>query len=61
MIDRASDHRGFLPDGRPVVDMTGLQGSYDFALSWSPRARLAQKHPMPVIVIDRLDRTPAEN
>lgn len=80
----------------PVVDLTGLKGSYDFSVSWVGRGALmgtaappstngeasdrpvgqtvfeavekqlglklaAQKHPMPVIVIDQLDRKPAEN
>ena len=82
----------------PVVDLTGLKGSYDFTLSFSPRPRqapkpavvgaageppmaeapsgltlfeavdrqlglklTAQKHPMPVVVIDHLERKPTEN
>jgi uncharacterized protein (TIGR03435 family) len=90
----------------PVVDLTGLNGAYDFALTFTPRAALervgggknakedatpaggaipmpadravgltifeaierqlglklaAQKHPMPVIVIDHVDRTPTAN
>jgi uncharacterized protein (TIGR03435 family) len=86
---------GYL-EGRPVVDLTGFTGSYDFDITWSPPARvygrggraesagtasvptggltifeainkqlglkLAQeKHPMPVVVIDHVDRTPTEN
>jgi uncharacterized protein (TIGR03435 family) len=86
---------GYLAD-HPVVDLTGLTGSYDFALTWAPAARFAmagrgggdagtaaaptgditvfeavdkylglklaaQKHPMPVIVIDRVERTPTDN
>jgi uncharacterized protein (TIGR03435 family) len=27
--------------GRPVVDMTGIEGAYDFTLKWSPDAALA--------------------
>jgi uncharacterized protein (TIGR03435 family) len=90
---------------QPVVDLTGLQGSYDFAISWGNAIALlgtggrggatdsapagggiaapvdrpvgltifetvernlglklaSQKHPMPVIVIDKIDRTPTEN
>lgn len=87
----------------PVVDLTGLKGAYDFAVSWTPVGRTlgavgragdtsqpsgavpaavepntgltifeavdkqlglklaAQKHPLPVVVIDHMDRTPTEN
>ena len=87
----------------PVVDLTGLKGAYDFALSYNGAGRVRaltgkpaeggqpagavpaaaepalaitvfeavdkqlglklaeQKHPMPVIVIDHVDRTPTEN
>jgi uncharacterized protein (TIGR03435 family) len=87
----------------PVVDLTGLKGSYDFTLTWLPYGRLnsargataepaggggvvptatdrpagytlfeavdhhlglkliTQKHPMPVVVIDHIERTPTEN
>lgn len=81
---------------RQAVDLTGLKGSYDFTVTWSPIGRTLgikgapttpgesaapsgeltlfeaisrqlglklamQKHPMPVIVIDQLNRTPTEN
>jgi len=82
----------------PVVDLTGLSGSYDFEIVWSPPARVygrggrgdgaappsamptasaptggltifeaiaklglklsVEKHSMPVVVIDHVDRTP---
>lgn len=73
----------------PAVDLTDLQGAYDFSLVWTPRAQLPdsaggvqaaapgvdltifeaidkqlglrleeRKHPMPVIVIDHVERTP---
>jgi uncharacterized protein (TIGR03435 family) len=88
----------------PVVDLTGLKGSYDFVLAWAPVGRTmamgrpsespesapgsaipvasdrpreltlfeaverqlglklaTQKHPMQVVVIDRMVRTPVEN
>jgi len=85
----------------PIVDLTGLTGSYDFVLTWSDRNRFRpanlpadptqqpaaaagstdptgaitffegveklglkltlQKHPMPVVVVDNLNRTPTEN
>lgn len=68
----------------PIVDHTGLQGSYDIRLDWVPR-QLAdtgaaagptvfdaldkqlglklerRKEPRPVIVIDHIERIPAEN
>jgi uncharacterized protein (TIGR03435 family) len=95
---------------KPVVDLTGLKGAYDFSVTWTPRGRLmgggrgaaaaaenvaatapaggaaptaserpagftlfeaverqlglklaTQKHPMPVVVIDHIERTPIEN
>jgi len=89
---------GYLNE-HPMVDLTGLKGSYDFDIIWSPPARFAQtdkglptgggpivaaaptggvtlydaidkqlglklsveKHSMPVVVIDHVDRTPSEN
>jgi uncharacterized protein (TIGR03435 family) len=84
----------------PVVDLTGLKGSYDFTLSWSPAGRVygaggaaaaqpsgaapeaaapsgaltvfegiaklglklaAERHPLPVLVVDHVDHTPADN
>ncbi len=87
----------------PVVDLTGLTGSYDFSARWAPRGRTlgrvgavpagggdagpapsspdptaeltvfeamerqlglklaVQKHPMPVVVIDHVERKPTEN
>lgn len=85
----------------PVVDLTGLKGGYDFAVSWAPRNRIpgprpqeaaasdsplppavegpvpltlyeavsrqlglklaTQKHPVQVVVIDHMQRTPTEN
>jgi uncharacterized protein (TIGR03435 family) len=85
---------GYLNE-HPVVDLTGLKGSYDFDIVWSPPARVygrvgarpdgtpatpnggltifeaidkqlglklaVEKHPMSVVVIDHIDRTPSEN
>ena len=67
----------------PVVNLTGLTGTYDFRMDWTPRMSGAdsaegmtifdalekgmglkleqRRHPMPTIVIDRIDRTPSEN
>lgn len=75
----------------PVVDQTGLTGSYDFKLDWVPPARASasgdttsadpvagptifdtvgaqlglklerKRLPLPIIVIDRVERVPAEN
>jgi uncharacterized protein (TIGR03435 family) len=73
---------------KPIVDLTGLTGAYDFTLSWTPSGRMArrsaddnavlltvfdaldrqlglklsvQKHPMPVVIVDRIDRRPSDN
>jgi uncharacterized protein (TIGR03435 family) len=83
---------------RPVVDLTGLKGAYNFAVSWNgvnvtrpqsgrggdaaasgvpsdPGSGITffkglekiglkaakEKHPMPVLVIDKADRAPTEN
>ena len=70
---------------RPVVDLSGFNEAWDFVLSWSPKALIAnagagdpsggltifesfdrqlglkleaQKHPMPVLVIDRIEQKP---
>ena len=89
---------GYLNE-HPLVDLTGLKGSYDFEISWAPPARtlgrgpnggvpngpgqpsaptggltlfeaidkqlglklLVEKHPMTVMVIDHIDRTPSAN
>jgi uncharacterized protein (TIGR03435 family) len=88
---------GYLSE-HPMVDLSGLKGSYDFEFTWSPPARFAnsgrglptggeitaavptggvtlydaidkqlglklavQKRAMPVVVIDHVDRTPADN
>jgi uncharacterized protein (TIGR03435 family) len=93
---------GYLNE-HPMVDLTGLKGSYDFDIVWSPPARVygrggrgdsgglpaggsvtaaapnggltifeavdkqlglklsAEKHSMPIVVIDHVDRTPTDN
>ena len=105
MAQLAERLRGAAPAylDHPVVDLTGLKDAYDFALSWTPKARTAgaqglggdlgqpasgvltasdptggltpfeavdkqlglklaaAKHPMPVVVIDHVERTPTEN
>ena len=76
----------------PVIDATGIEGAFDFALTFSPAQFLQttgangaapdpngaislsdalekqlglklelQKHPMPVLVIDRIEPTPTDN
>ncbi len=63
--------------GRPVVDMTGIKGAYDFTLKWSSDAegasiftalqeqlglRLeARKTTFSILVVDHMDRTPTGN
>ncbi len=65
-----------------VVDQTGLKGSWEFTLEWTPAADLEnnggltlfaalqsqlglqlenKKLPVPVLVVDSMDRTPASN
>jgi uncharacterized protein (TIGR03435 family) len=99
-VTRVRQVAGGYLGAHPVVDLTGLKGSYDFALTWAPVGRFnagrsggdaassagstaadptgdltvfeavdkylglklaEQKHPMSVVVIDHVDRTPAEN
>ncbi len=76
---------GGLYVNHPVIDLTGLEGGWDFVLSWSPPHLIrggeleaaepngaltiiealdrqlglkleARKHPMPVLVIDHVER-----
>ena len=100
MAQLADKLRGAAPyyiKGRPVVDLTGLKGAYDFTVSWAGAGKISsaakpadpasgaaaaptgdltlyegiekylglklavQKHPMQVVVIDHVERTPAEN
>lgn len=98
-VTRVRQVAGGYLGAHPVVDLTGLKGSYDFALTWAPIGRFnaargggdapaasaaatdpngdltvfeavdkhlglklaEQKHPMSVVVIDHVNRTPAEN
>ena len=69
---------------RPVVDLTGLTGTYDIKLDWVPRPTATsdvaagatvfdaldkqlglkleeRKQPMPVMVIDHIERIPTDN
>jgi uncharacterized protein (TIGR03435 family) len=76
----------------PLLDLTGIQGAYDFQLYWTPKNLLSnagaktadvastpvdevtvfeavdkqlglklqeQKHPVPAVVIDKVERTPS--
>jgi uncharacterized protein (TIGR03435 family) len=36
---------GGMGDGRPIEDATGLQGTFDFALEWTPEAAAAPRPP----------------
>jgi uncharacterized protein (TIGR03435 family) len=40
----------------PVVDSTGLKGSWDFDLKWTPRARLAQAGADGITIFDAVDK-----
>ena len=44
---------GYLPD--PVVDSTGLNGSYDFELKWTGRGQLAQAGDNGITIFDAVD------
>jgi len=59
MVTFADALRGFgygsyLPD--PVVDQTGLNGTWDFELKWTPRNRLAQAGPDGISLLDAVDK-----
>jgi uncharacterized protein (TIGR03435 family) len=45
---------GYLAD--PVVDQTGLAGTWDFEIKWTPRNRLAQAGPDGITLFDALDK-----
>jgi uncharacterized protein (TIGR03435 family) len=44
----------YLPN--PVVDLTGLKGSWNFDIAWTPRGALAQAGPDGVSVFDAVDK-----
>jgi uncharacterized protein (TIGR03435 family) len=44
----------YLPN--PVVDMTGLKGTWDFDIAWTPRGALAAAGPDGVSVFDAVDK-----
>ncbi len=44
----------YLPN--PVVDMTGLKGTWDFDIAWTPRGALATAGPDGVSVFDAVDK-----
>jgi Protein of unknown function (DUF3738) len=47
--------------GRKVIDQTGLDGEYNFNLSWAPDAMgESSKAPVDAIVIDHIKK-PSEN
>jgi uncharacterized protein (TIGR03435 family) len=45
---------------RPVLDRTGLDGVYNFALEWTPDGAPDMTGPVEILVIDRLEK-PTEN
>jgi uncharacterized protein (TIGR03435 family) len=105
LADFAEKAQGFAAGylEHPAVDLTGIKGVYNFAVTWTPIRRTRQlqaeqaktaasagdgtpvasaptggvtffealekiglkmtqqKHPMPVLIIDKIDRTPTEN
>ena len=59
--------------GRPVVDMTGIKGGYDFTLNWSDSSvftaledqlglrLVARQTAFWIVVIDHMDKVPTGN
>jgi len=56
----AASLAGFVGQGRPVIDKTGLSGRFDFTMEWAPETSSAPPSDGPTMPPERLGPTPLQ-